>query len=324
MEIPRCLRQSRSTFFWRGTRVVAIRVEGDFEDADQFLEQIKLWGWQGVVRLTGVGGFRVSLKMAGDEKATALRTAHNMANLREVHTPDNARTFGLVIPNGSTNAWCGQSFDRAILQMMPRSDYVASNGRGHLGYQLMFHDEVVGEYLEALERLDGLDPSAHCIEMDIDRAVEIAEMIDRVWLGPDGKDPRAAADQVLPFLLEFFSKSAAVGRIRPEGRRRAVGRAREFIEANLGEAFTLADVCRVVGASRRTLTEGFREVLGMSPMRYVKLMRLNRARDALLRAAPATVKIVDVANAVGFWHMGQFAQDYRKVFGELPGETLAR
>jgi len=34
--------------------------------------------------------------------------------------------------------------------------------------------------------------------------------------------------------------------------------------------------------------------------------------------------VADVANRHGFWHMGQFAKDYRKTFGELPSETLKR
>jgi AraC family transcriptional regulator, ethanolamine operon transcriptional activator len=33
--------------------------------------------------------------------------------------------------------------------------------------------------------------------------------------------------------------------------------------------------------------------------------------------------IGDIANTWGFWHMGQFAADYRRQFGELPSETLA-
>ncbi|UCG61547.1 MAG: helix-turn-helix domain-containing protein [Candidatus Zixiibacteriota bacterium] len=34
--------------------------------------------------------------------------------------------------------------------------------------------------------------------------------------------------------------------------------------------------------------------------------------------------IADVANHWGFWHMGQFSADYRRLFGELPLETLRR
>jgi transcriptional regulator GlxA family with amidase domain len=36
------------------------------------------------------------------------------------------------------------------------------------------------------------------------------------------------------------------------------------------------------------------------------------------------MKIADAANAWGFWHMGQFAKDYRTLFGELPSQTRAR
>jgi transcriptional regulator GlxA family with amidase domain len=32
----------------------------------------------------------------------------------------------------------------------------------------------------------------------------------------------------------------------------------------------------------------------------------------------------DVANAWGFWHMGQFARNYKRQFGELPSERYRR
>ena len=36
----------------------------------------------------------------------------------------------------------------------------------------------------------------------------------------------------------------------------------------------------------------------------------------------STYSVADAANEWGFWHMGQFAKDYRRMFGELPSETL--
>ena len=52
---------------------------------------------------------------------------------------------------------------------------------------------------------------------------------------------------------------------------------------------------------------------------YINAMRLNGARRELMNR----LKVNEAANAWGFWHMGQFAKDYRKLFGELPSETLA-
>jgi AraC family ethanolamine operon transcriptional activator len=40
-------------------------------------------------------------------------------------------------------------------------------------------------------------------------------------------------------------------------------------------------------------------------------------------AAPES-RVADIAIRWGFWHMGQFARDYRAMFGELPSETLKK
>jgi AraC family ethanolamine operon transcriptional activator len=52
-------------------------------------------------------------------------------------------------------------------------------------------------------------------------------------------------------------------------------------------------------------------------------MRVAGVRAELL-TGPVSTAIADVANNWGFWHMGQFAHNYRKLFGELPSETLHR
>ena len=78
-----------------------------------------------------------------------------------------------------------------------------------------------------------------------------------------------------------------------------------------------------VGMSWRTLDRGFKEHFGIGPKRYLLNLRLTQARRALKSAGEGT-KVVDVANEWGFWHMGDFAREYRQLFGELPGQSLAR
>jgi AraC family ethanolamine operon transcriptional activator len=59
----------------------------------------------------------------------------------------------------------------------------------------------------------------------------------------------------------------------------------------------------------------------MPPGHYTKVLRLNGARNDLCREP---MKVSDAANNRGFWHLGQFANDYEGLFGELPSDTLRR
>lgn len=73
---------------------------------------------------------------------------------------------------------------------------------------------------------------------------------------------------------------------------------------------------------QRTLRYAFREQFGVGPKQHLQSVRLSGVRRDL-RRAEAGVKLADVANRWGFWHLGQFAADYRRQFCELPSETLA-
>ena len=80
----------------------------------------------------------------------------------------------------------------------------------------------------------------------------------------------------------------------------------------------------ISGVSTRTLRYAFLEAFGITPKQYIQSSRLHRAHRQLREAAGENARIADIANACGFWHMGQFAKDYRRMFGELPSETLGR
>jgi AraC family ethanolamine operon transcriptional activator len=74
--------------------------------------------------------------------------------------------------------------------------------------------------------------------------------------------------------------------------------------------------------SERTLEYAFREQVGMPPARYLRLRRLNGARRELRAAAPGTERVRDVAMRWGFWQLGRFAVEYRRLFAERPSDTL--
>ena len=104
-------------------------------------------------------------------------------------------------------------------------------------------------------------------------------------------------------------------------RARAVTKAVELMQVQLGDGLSIGQLCVESGASLRTLSRGFQERFGIGPKAYFNQLRLVRVRSDLMRKS-ATYSVADAANKWGFWHMGQFAKDYHRMFGELPSETL--
>jgi len=104
---------------------------------------------------------------------------------------------------------------------------------------------------------------------------------------------------------------------------RNVKRAIEFMQANLLQPLSLADIANAAGTSARSLQIGFRQFRDMTPMEYLRRLRLNGAHQDLIDALPGTA-VATIAYRWGFAHHGMFAASYAKVFGEPPSATLKK
>ncbi len=142
------------------------------------------------------------------------------------------------------------------------------------------------------------------------------------------RSPQEKSDAFIKEWLKLMSHVAG----RPEDqdrstlarRRCATIDAANFMLDNLGRDLSLTDIYKVALVSERTLRNGFQELFGMSPMRWLKCERLSAARKDL-KAAESNVNLVrDVAVKYGFTQFAHFSTDYRKQFGESPSETLRR
>lgn len=95
-------------------------------------------------------------------------------------------------------------------------------------------------------------------------------------------------------------------------------RAREYIEARVGESFSLEDLERATGHDRWQLSRDFRALFGTSPYRYLIARRLDRARRLLLAGCAG----VDAAFACGFADQSHFGRAFKKTFGMTPNTWL--
>ena len=104
---------------------------------------------------------------------------------------------------------------------------------------------------------------------------------------------------------------------------RDVKRALDYIHDRLDEPITLADLVDTSQVAGRTLLKHFRDYKGTSPIRYLRDARLDRVREALVRA-DAEENATTISLKWGFSHMGRFSLAYRARFGESPSRTLLR
>lgn len=104
-----------------------------------------------------------------------------------------------------------------------------------------------------------------------------------------------------------------------------VQKARDYLLAHPDDPVTIADLCRVLRVSRRTLQYAFESIFDINPIAYLRAIRLNRVRRELkAEAGKPQASVGDVAARFGFWHLSRFAPEYRQLFGELPSETLRK
>lgn len=136
----------------------------------------------------------------------------------------------------------------------------------------------------------------------------------------DHADLAADYEQLLLRLMLAGCEAAITGDRRPATVRPAsLRRALAFVEANADSAITLADIAQAAGVPERTLYDAFRQSEGVSPMRYLRNLRLDRVRNRLIAGDD---QVTEAALCEGFTHLSRFAQDYAARFGEQPSQTV--
>ena len=153
-------------------------------------------------------------------------------------------------------------------------------------------------------------------EMDQSNSAWLADSMARVHFEED----------LLEVFLDALREAHLAGSPPPVPLRlrryEAMRRIRDHIADHRGTPLRINDLCEVSGMSRRGLEYAFKDLFGVAANTFIRGHRLHGVRRSLLASEPAPGRIKQVALEWGFWHLGRFSADYRKLFGELPNETM--
>lgn len=95
----------------------------------------------------------------------------------------------------------------------------------------------------------------------------------------------------------------------------------DWIEANHAEPLGLERMAAQAGLALRTLKRRFGAATGLSPIRYLQQVRVDRAKKLLL-ATP--LSILEIAYEVGYENVSFFVRLFRKEAGDTPSHWRGR
>jgi AraC family ethanolamine operon transcriptional activator len=306
----------------------AILLDQYFTDLNEYA---RLVGWDIEFRQLDAGAPRSRAAVMGTTSCVVLRGEYDRAYHQAGQMPDDTFVLGLPDPGVEDFRWCRKNASGGeIVNFSLGSGFDGTCGAGFSGFAISFHDDLLQQTCQTLELDFDYRHVLNQFEI-LPQSQNVAKALRLQLLAAFGSAMFSDNSEAVEFfnfsaaaqLLNFLASNEVEHNRAPlDVRCRAARTALEFLEDQDTLPISVSELCSNIGVSAPTLYRAFQEQFGVSPKQYIQIRRLCGVREQLF-ANDTGESIADVANNWGFWHMGQFAADYRQHFGELPSQTLA-
>jgi len=221
--------------------------------------------------------------------------------------------------------------DRSHLLVMTREiehltvARTGSPGRPYLSLALCFTPEQVARALMTLTEAGGepvVEETSPLFVMPYDR--EIGAALERL-LGTmnDPMDRKVLAplivDEILYRLLRSESAAAVRSGFARTGDAVRILETMRYMRQNLSQKLSVEDLARLAAMSPSHFAHRFSAVARMAPMKFLREVRLERARTLLLSNG---TRASEVAAEVGFESAAHFTREFKRRFGAPPSTYL--
>lgn len=92
-----------------------------------------------------------------------------------------------------------------------------------------------------------------------------------------------------------------------------------YINENYAKPISVADISREFGYAESYFCRTFKSITGMTPVNYIRALRMEQARHLLLEGE---LSIADIAIKCGFSDSGYFTRCFKRVYGMAPTQYL--
>lgn len=306
-----------------------------FDDFDAFTETARDWDLD--FQQLEAGKFNARLQQCGLENGQLGKAKFNRKLNQSGLTPAGLRTYVVPANPDLQLNWRRHQVSGNDLMIFPANGELASISNSCFEvFTISLADEWLEKQADSLESRQALTMLRSCevVQLTSGAMSQIrnacAGILENLTARSEylhSLDFTYQVREELPRLMiqalgQYIARKAPAPLARV--RHQALKSAREAINCHGRDMITVSRLCEISGASERTLQYAFQEEFGISPKSYIQAHRLNHVRKELRSSDSESTVITDIANDWGFWHMGQFAADYRRMFGELPSATLLR
>lgn len=305
---------------------------GTIETTDVAAHAEALKPWDLTMRQLSPGGFRGRIDFTRIGAMLLYRERWGKRTVTQGTLPPEYFFVAGSKPGASHLDWCGHALDYAHLATSPRGadcTVLTPEAHEHIGVlvprRLMQRHGAAGATSPHEEDKYSLRVNAArgsrflgMLDQTIDRYLPQSERLAHE------PECRAIEVQLLDSLADLlFHADTAENDAPVSDRRVALRRALEFGHSH-HQPITLFELAKAVDVHPRTLQRAFRETLHISPLKYLRLCRLDGTHRDLRAMDRQATSVAAVALKWGFTEFGRFAVEYRSIFGQHPFVTLAR
>ncbi len=137
----------------------------------------------------------------------------------------------------------------------------------------------------------------------------VGDPMDRKILAP------AALREILYLALQGDQGDLLRRAARRDGWRPGVDRALHYIRQHLADRLDVPTIAREAGMSVSSLHHSFKSATALTPVQYLKRMRLHRARQLMVDEGCLAA---EAAFRVGYESPSQFSREFKRLFGQPP------